>query len=52
MDFPYANNYCIVITVMLLIMAAYWVHDEPHAPQLKAISGGGQFYPGAIIHRR
>ena len=30
-------------------MAASWVHDKPHAPQLTACSGAGQFYLGAII---
>src|SRR5437660_7625340 len=49
MDFPCAANSCIVFTVLLLIMAASWVYDQPHTPQLTAISGGGQFYPGAII---
>jgi hypothetical protein len=52
MDFPCANNSCIVFTVLLLIMAASCVHAQLHAPQLTAISWGGQFYPGAIIHRR
>src|SRR6266487_1670511 len=52
MDFPCAAHSCIVFTVLLLIMAASCVHAESHAPQLTAISWGGQFYPGAIIHRR
>src|SRR5450759_3740969 len=52
MDFPCADNSCIVFTVLLLIMAASCVHAQLHAPQLTAISWGGQFYPGAIIHRR
>src|SRR6266516_7245132 len=52
MDFPCAANSCIVFTVLLLIMAASCVHAESHAPQLTAISWGGQFYPGAIIRRR
>jgi hypothetical protein len=40
-------NSCILFTVLLL--AASLVHDEPHAPESTAISGDGQFYPGAII---
>src|SRR5712691_6469506 len=52
MDFPCADNSCMVFTVLLLIMAASWVYDQPHTPQLTAISGGGQLYNEAIIHRR
>src|SRR2546425_9430577 len=52
MDFPCTANSCIVFTVLLLIMAASCVHAQLHAPQLTAISWGGQFYPGAIIRRR
>src|SRR6266699_5201874 len=49
MDFPCAANSCIVFTVLLLIMAASCAHDEPHAPQLTAISGVGQFYLGVSL---
>src|SRR5712692_102998 len=52
MDFPCTANSCIVFTVLLLIMAASCVHATSHAPQLTAISWGGQFYPGAIRRRR
>src|SRR5713101_4140075 len=52
MDFPCADNSCMVFTVLLLIMAVSWVNAEQHFTQTTALSGVGQFYPGAIIHRR
>src|SRR5258707_5362755 len=51
-DFPCAANSCMVFTVVLLIMAASWEYVDQHFPQTTAISGVGQFYLGAIIHRR
>jgi len=47
-----ADNWCIVFTVLLLIMAVSCGHAQQHFPQRTAISGVGQFYLGAIIHGR